>query len=1565
MSLTERKRQFETIGFLILLSISLTFPFIQNIFDISYHENRDADFVKPSAQRSVTKQWITNSNFSSVPIEPTWYWENGSEGDNSDMDATTITGQANFEVLGETRTYSGTSGIVNSSTSLGWGMFNNSGFLPPHIAKINASGCFVAHHWDETAGGDSQIYNYPSIQFKKNVSLGVDISDYVIKSASLEVIFNASVDPNIDTPNDNYTGGQDEDLYAIGDFATFYVLISDLNNDFSYTVAYNRTKYLGQYGNGNPSILNITDSPMYVFSEDDIITALNSALEKDLDHSNFTITLGIDIYSEDNDNSGDHDDWDSLMIKTCNLTFSYEKKIDQATKLSWNQEGNTLDSASVQVTDAKFFFKYKINNTWPASAPLSEIKFYINDKSFDEGIIKLTSANTSWQEAKIGGFDVTSLISTDVNITVSIEVFLKDTFELDQVYSISIDDVYLNITYIETFPDYGTELELYLNEDNKTLSPVIQIPIKDMLNITVTYKDNVSKNHISADSATLEGKVSGNLNETSDHYYFILNSTDLGLGISVLTVTMQKINYETKSVQIFVEVIERETELQLFVEETPRSNNETINVKFNEFLNFTIFYEDNLTNAYINAASVELLGFGSMNETLNQYNLTLNTDDLSQGVNVLTIFAQKINYQSQTIQIYINVAERASKIILLVENVTKYDSDSIYSQFNEFLNLTIYYRDNLTNQLINNASVSLLGFGDLSETSNHYYFLLDTNNLTQGVNILTFYAQKNNYQYQTIKLFVNIQVRTAYVEVFVEDIKRTDSDTINTHFSELLNITVFYRDNKTDAHLTGANVDLIGIGSLTEIGTQFNITINTDNFESGLNILTIFAQLDGYQDQAFQIILDIYDRETELLLFINSFQRYNAETINSQYEELLNITILYRDNVTKQHIANTTVNLLGLGILDELFNQYNFSLITNDLSQGINVLTILCTKDNFQSQTIQFVINIQERDTYIRLFFGGFEIFDSDTFSSQFDELLNITILYRDIETDAHLNGANVDLLGYGNFSEIGTQFNFTLDTNILAEGINALTIISIIDNYQSKTIQFFIDVQERATYIRLFVEETERFDLETIDTQFDEFLNITILYRDNIRDTHLIGANVDLLGIGNFTEVGSQFSYTISTNILETGINILTIFAQLEGYKPQRIQFFINVEERNTRLLLYLNSLPKSQGESIKVEANEQINITVYYEDDLTNNSLIGANIELLGFGILNQTGMYYNITINSNSLEKGVNVLTLFAQKPNFQARSIQFIIEVVDRATQLQLLLNGEDITLYPVFEIPIESFVNITVKYLDNQTGIGIPDALLQLIGEDLDQNFTENLLSNQYSIIINTSILLIGVKLFTIVASAPNYQINTIDLRITVNRVSASIDTVSGLIHVDISPNEDFLIQILLNNTDFGGTITNATVTYRWDNGQGILTDSNYDGIYEVTLKTVPVGSYRIFINAYAGENYDFSDDFEIVLNVIAVSGPDITIILISLAAGVVALSVGIVLYQTRFKYPPKVRLMRKIKKKIGKGKKLKPLAVNTRENIIASEIERNKDLLRIEKESVDKISKKVGGDSFE
>ena len=63
----------------------------------------------------------------------------------------------------------------------------------------------------------------------------------------------------------------------------------------------------------------------------------------------------------------------------------------------------------------------------------------------------------SFQEAKSGGFDITSKILPYENFTLSIQVFLAEDFGLDSNRTISITEVYLYISYIETFSDIFSE----------------------------------------------------------------------------------------------------------------------------------------------------------------------------------------------------------------------------------------------------------------------------------------------------------------------------------------------------------------------------------------------------------------------------------------------------------------------------------------------------------------------------------------------------------------------------------------------------------------------------------------------------------------------------------------------------------------------------------------------------------------------------------------------------------------------------------------------------------------------------------------------------------------------------------------------------------------------------------------------------------------------------------------------------------------------------------------------------------------------------------------------------
>jgi len=369
-------------------------------------------------------------------------------GDDDDVLGEISNNEANFKILGEIHSFTAVAGTPNSTTSLGWKLFNNSDFLLPDIVEINSSGCYVYHFLDEDEGptDEGQVHNFPSVHFKKNVSLPVDMSDYEITNASIQSLFNASVDINVDAPGDSV------DFSAIWDSATFYVEIADLANSYSFRVAEYKTRTLGQ--NIGP-ILSMTDTLMQNVSENDLITAINLALEKDPDHSNFTIILGIDIYCEDNigTGGGDEDRWNYLIIKTCDLTFSYQKRIDKFTSLSINQESNSISGENIQIINANINFNYSIDQAWPTNlSTFSEIRILINNNTYKDTLL-LSSASTTYQPAKLGGFEVTSLIVKDVNITTSIQIFLANSFDLDKNITIFIDDVYFYISYIILKPE--------------------------------------------------------------------------------------------------------------------------------------------------------------------------------------------------------------------------------------------------------------------------------------------------------------------------------------------------------------------------------------------------------------------------------------------------------------------------------------------------------------------------------------------------------------------------------------------------------------------------------------------------------------------------------------------------------------------------------------------------------------------------------------------------------------------------------------------------------------------------------------------------------------------------------------------------------------------------------------------------------------------------------------------------------------------------------------------------------------------------------------------------------
>ena len=376
-------------------------------------------------------------------------WNCSAEGDVSDINAYISNASANYEIQGEKRTFSF---VETPPIGSNWVALPNPDFPHGPISNFTDSeGLKVYHEFD-----DQDANQNPSVHWYRNITMPVDMSDYVIKSASIQVVVNATVDLDVDCAGDSEAtnGGGPLNQQESYDYVRFYILVSDLPKNKVYEMAYLQPTDLGQ---GNPpGDDTLPNQYLIPYNEDDLIYFLTSVLSTD--YFNFAITLGIRIYTADNYDVYDNDEFHELLIKSVNLTFTYEKKIDKFTSISWRQIGNKIKDLSkhaIEITDANLNFKYRIDNAWPSLlSPNSEIRILVNNIKILPPI-KLIDTNITglFQEAKIGGFDIISLISKEENVSIEIQLYLLDEFVYDQIITISIDDVFLEISYIEFIPE--------------------------------------------------------------------------------------------------------------------------------------------------------------------------------------------------------------------------------------------------------------------------------------------------------------------------------------------------------------------------------------------------------------------------------------------------------------------------------------------------------------------------------------------------------------------------------------------------------------------------------------------------------------------------------------------------------------------------------------------------------------------------------------------------------------------------------------------------------------------------------------------------------------------------------------------------------------------------------------------------------------------------------------------------------------------------------------------------------------------------------------------------------
>jgi hypothetical protein len=553
---------------------------------------------------------------------------------------------------------------------------------------------------------------------------------------------------------------------------------------------------------------------------------------------------------------------------------------------------------------------------------------------------------------------------------------------------------------------------------------------------------------------------------------------------------------------------------------------------------------------------------------------------------------------------------------------------------------------------------------------------------------------------------------------------------------------------------------------------------------------------------------------------------------------------------------------------------------------------------------------------------------------------LNLKISFNDAITDNPIENAELYTYDFINpsieqyFGEISPGFYF-LEFNLegAAFGNNTITIYAQSDNYENKQVDIVIEVIKRT-------------DLNVDDdfienAQYNSNFTIQIDYTDNetglgVDPTELY---TDWGGDNYFSRI-SQGRYNLICNASGPGyvagsLYSFNIYASAYQYESQIKTIRLYITELDSQIDLKLNGTDTAPNAVYIVQVWQKVNITIRYRDAFGNH-ISGATVNVVGQTFtrpLEEDLIYdqYSILLNATELGQGIDNLVVNADKENYKPNSLPFIFEIIERETNYEIFINGINKTIDPFESVVVTSILNITVKYYDI-LGAFIPEATVSLSG-DYSDNLTEISAFQQYSILINTTDLAIGIRSLYLSAYRTNYELQSDIIRIQVQRISLEIETPSGSPIQTANPNEPVNLRIELKDL-LGNPLLGASVNYSWVFGRGSLTDADNDGVYEVNLGIIPEGTYTIIISAYLGDIYDIQS-FEITLTIIRPPGELLFVIiaLVSTIAVGIALLGYLILYIRVLKYPKPVRKVRKYRRTL-KSKNPPRTSIEPRENAV-------------------------------
>ena len=540
------------------------------------------------------------------------------------------------------------------------------------------------------------------------------------------------------------------------------------------------------------------------------------------------------------------------------------------------------------------------------------------------------------------------------------------------------------------------------------------------------------------------------------------------------------------------------------------------------------------------------------------------------------------------------------------------------------------------------------------------------------------------------------------------------------------------------------------------------------------------------------------------------------------------------------------------------------------------------------------------------------------------DETLIVKFSFKDLVDEAPITSELVyakNESGQIQYLSEPSNGNYWLiyDASQAVLGNNSLTIFANHSYYLNQIIIIKIYVVQETTY---HIEDDFITDV-SYNLNFTVEFNYTISSSGNgISSNPTTDWNP---GDYYFIEIPPQGNYILECNTssyIAGDLILFHIYLSKYTFQSQSIEIRVIIDELESLIEFYVNGSKPPIDKKFTVEVDDYINITANYTSIL-GNFLYEADVVLVGRGNFTKHPNLnlYNITIFANDLDQGITTLEIRANKTNYVNQIVKFYIEVTERKAFYEIYLNGKNETLNPFISLKIGSYINITVKFHDNKTKSHISNASIYFILDLIDYNLTENPSFQQYSIILDTYILNIGVKTLELNIRKINYQSFNPDILIEVRKLQAKISTDDDEDVYEINAGDDLKITIILKDLDSNLRIEGAIVSYDWKYGDGEFSDKG-NGEYEKTLKKIPRGTYTLTITVVESSNIYNFEEYEITIKAVRVEEETLLwqiLLIIAIIVGT-AFAAYIVYYQRVLKYPKPVRKVRKYRKTLKRKK---------------------------------------------